>query len=100
MEIIYNNNEYRKDVLEFIKANYKERKNQSFGAKVFNYFISILNEFGESTEKLENIKIDTVKVRLGVVIFTGKDDVVKLKRYNDTELKESIQLMRRCLLSS
>lgn len=100
MEIIYYHNEYRKDVFKFIKDNHKKRKDQDFGAKVFSYFISVLNEFGESTERLENIKIDVVKVRYGVVIFTGKDDVVKLKRYTDKELKDSIQIMRRCLLSS
>ena len=35
MEIAYGNNEYRKNVLEFIKENYKDKKDQAFGAKVF-----------------------------------------------------------------
>jgi hypothetical protein len=98
MEITYANNEYRKDVLEYIKVNYKERKGQAFGTKVFTYFISVLKEYGENTNKFENIEIDTVNVRYGVVVFSGKEDVVKLKRYTDTELKDNILMMRRCRL--
>jgi len=98
MEITYANNEYRKDVLEYIKENYKDRKNQTFGAKVFAYFISVLKEYGENTDKFEHIRIDKVNVRYGVVVFSGKDDVVKLKRYTDTELRENIWMMRRCRL--
>jgi hypothetical protein len=98
MEITYANNEYRKDVLKFIKDNYRDRKDQAFGTKVFTYFISVLNEYGENTNKFENIRIDNVNVRHGVVIFSGKDDLVKLKRYTDKELKENIWMMRRCRL--
>jgi hypothetical protein len=100
MEIAYGNNEYRKNVLEFIKENYKDKKDQAFGAKVFTYFISVLKKHGENTEMLKHIKIDSVNVRYGVIVFSGKDDVVKLKRYTDTELRDSIWMMRRCQLSS
>jgi hypothetical protein len=98
MEITYANNEYRKDVLKFIKENYKDRKDQAFGATMFTYFISVLKEYGENTDKFEYIKIDTVNVRYGVIIFSGKNDIVKLKRYTDAELKNNIWMMRRCQL--
>ena len=97
MEVKYANNEYRKEVLEYIKVNYKERKNQAFGAKVFAYFVSVLKKHGANTEKFETFKIDTVNVHYGVVVFEGKDDVVKLKRYTDKELSEN-WMMRRCRL--
>jgi hypothetical protein len=99
MDITYANNEYRKDVLEFIKESCKDRNNRAFGAKVFNYFISVLKKHGENTEKFENIKIDKINVRYGVIVFSGRDDVVKLKRYTDTELRDGIWIMRRCQLS-
>lgn len=47
---------------------------------MFAYFIHVLKKHGENTEKFENIKINTVNVRYGVVVFSGKDNVVKLKR--------------------
>lgn len=98
MEITYANNEYRKDVLEYIKVNYKERKDQAFGAKVFTYFISVLKEYAENTNKFENIEIDTINVRYGIIVFSGKDDVVKLKRFSDKELRDNIWMMRSCRL--
>ena len=67
---------------------------------MFTYFISVLKKHGENTEMLKHIKIDSVNVRYGVIVFSGKDDVVKLKRYTDTELRDSIWMMRRCQLSS
>jgi hypothetical protein len=42
------------------------------------YFISVLKEYGENTTKFDNIKIDTVNVRYGIVVFSGKYDIVKL----------------------
>lgn len=98
MEITYTNNEYRKDVLKYIKENYKERKDQAFGAKVFTYFISVLKEYAENTNKFENIEIDTINVRYGIIVFSGKDDVVKLKRFSDKELRDNIWMMRSCRL--
>jgi hypothetical protein len=100
MEITYANNEYRKEVLNFIKINNKERKDQSFGTKAFTYFISLLKEFGENTEKIEHINIESVSVRYGIVVFYGKNDVVKLKRYSEKELRDNIWMMRRCQLSN
>jgi hypothetical protein len=100
MELTYADKEYRTDVLKYIKENYKYRKDQTFGAKVFAYFIHVLKKNGENTEKFENIKINTVNVRYGVVVFSGKDNVVKLKRYTDKELRDNIWMMRRCQLSN
>jgi len=100
MELTYADKEYRTDVLKYIKENYKYRKDQTFGAKVFAHFIHVLKKNGENTEKFENIKINTVNVRYGVVVFSGKDNVVKLKRYTDKELRDNIWMMRRCQLSN
>jgi len=97
MEITYANNGYRKDVLEYIKENYKDRKDQAFGVKVFTYFISVLKRHGENTDKFKHIKIDTVNVRYGIVVFSGKNDMVK-KRYTDKELNDNIWMMRSCRL--
>jgi hypothetical protein len=66
-ETTYANNEYRKEVLGYIKDNYKDRKDQAFGATVFTYFISVLKEYGENTDKFANIEIDTVNVRYNVL---------------------------------
>lgn len=98
MDVTYANKEYRTDVLKYIKENYKDRKDQAFGSKVFTHFISVLKKHGENTEKFEHIKIDTVNVRYGVVVFSGKDNVVKLKRYTDKELRDNIWMMRSCRL--
>jgi len=38
----------------------------------------VLKEYGENTTKFDNIKIDTVNVRYAIVVFSGKDGVVKL----------------------
>ena len=51
MELTYADKEYRTDVLKYIKENYKYRKDQTFGAKVFAYFIHVLKKNGENTEK-------------------------------------------------
>jgi hypothetical protein len=58
----------------------------------------VLNEYAENTNKFENIEIDTVHVRYGVVVFSGKEDVVKLKRYTEKELRDNIWMMRSCRL--
>ncbi|RPJ74457.1 MAG: hypothetical protein EHM20_10560 [Alphaproteobacteria bacterium] len=98
MELTYANKEYRKDILAFIKENFENRKDKAFGAKVFTYFISVLKKHGENTEKFEHMKIETVNVRHGIVVFSGKNNMVKLKRYTDKELRDDIRMMRLCQL--
>ena len=100
MELTYANKVFRKNVIKFITGNYPDRKDSAFGAKVFAYFIHVLKKHGENTENFEHIKIDNVNVRYGVVVFSGKDNVVKLKRYTDKELRDNIWMMRRCQLNN